>query len=151
MRIFTSALICIILLGFLNVHAKAEFGLNLGIQEGRQEFDTMSLMFPEFEKKDQLLIINEMKGNDDVRDATVVQDGVNIRLYLVVGGEITKKRAIELGERFIRLAKAASKDFKPNKDIGKGIYNYIIQINYPNKRTVLIGNKVCTEKIINWT
>ncbi len=74
----------------------------------------------------------------------------NIKLVLTVENKTSKERAKELGESYIRLVKTFSRDINPNKKIGKGIYNYFVRVNNPNKEIIITGIKENTAEFITW-
>ncbi len=115
-----------------------------------QEMEIISLMFPEIKEEEKLKVINTMKEEDNVIDAVLSQKGSKIELVLTVEDKTSKKRAKELGESYVRLVKTFSMDINPNKKIGKGIYNYYVRVNNPNKEIIIAGIKENLAELITW-
>ena len=85
------------------------------------------------------LLIPNMESQPEVMDAAVAQDGDDISLVLIVGFATNESRAKEIGENFVRMTKSLMKDGAPGREIGKGKYNYLIGVYYPNENTVALG------------
>ena len=84
-------------------------------------------------------------------DAGVVQDGSTLSLEIVVGIDISPKRARELGEGYVHLIKIYGPDTPPpGRQIGKGDYDYNIVVAYPNGRVVAQGTKDRSDTDVEW-
>lgn len=100
------------------------------------------------EQKD--LAIMGIKGYDEVQDAAIVQDGEKLSLALIVGYATNEETAKDLGDSFVRMVKSSSGDTPPGKEIGPGIYTYLIGVFYPDKSEVISGAKCGMCKSIYW-
>jgi len=110
----------------------------------------MSMMCPEITKEEKLMAIRIIKQQDGVIEAVILQNDANVKLVLTVMDGTTKERAKELGESFVRLIKTFCRDPNPNKEIGIGVYDYMIEVCYPDKNELAIGIKACMNKSISW-
>ena len=95
-------------------------------------------------------LIPNIKSQPDVMDAAVAQDGDDISLVLIIGFATNESRAKELGENFVRITKSLMNDGAPGREIGKGKYNYLIGVYYPNEKTVALGAKAKTAGQLKW-
>ena len=91
-----------------------------------------------------------MESQPEVMDAAVAQDGDDISLVLIVGFATNESRAKEIGENFVRMTKSLMKDGAPGREIGKGKYNYLIGVYYPNEKAVALGAKARTADRLTW-
>lgn len=96
------------------------------------------------------ILIRIIEGYSDIMDAAITQDGKDINLVLVVSFATSQSRARELGENFVRMTKSHMKDGAPGRDIGKGKYNYLIGVYYPNEKRVALGAKVSFADRLTW-
>ena len=94
--------------------------------------------------------MSSIKAYPEVRDAAVSQKGDQLSLVLVVRFATNTQRAKTLGENFVRLTKSLGPDSSPGKEIGKGTYDYVIGVYYPNERQVALGAKARTAERISW-
>ena len=94
--------------------------------------------------------MSSMKAYPEVRDAAVTQKGDQLSLVLVVRSATNTQRAKTLGENFVRMTKNLGPDSPPGKEIGKGIYDYLIGVYYPNERQVVLGAKSRGAERISW-
>ena len=85
-----------------------------------------------------------------VRDAAMSQDGNQVSLVLVVDYAIDPDYARQLGDNFVRLAKSFLDDDPPGKAIGRGKYDYLIGIYYPNEKQLALGAKSRVSDRISW-
>ena len=143
-------LIPIFLLITMDAHTKSENIESSYIAEFFRQIETTSFLFPEIKEEEKLEIINTIKEENNVIDAVLTQQRSNIKLVLTVENKTSKERAKELGESYIRLVKTFSRDINPNKKIGKGIYNYFVRVNNPNKEIIITGIKENTAEFITW-
>ena len=96
------------------------------------------------------VVVSSMLEYEQVIDAAITQEGDAIGLVLVVGYATNESYAKELGDRFIRLCKSLSDDEPPGKAIGKGKYDYLIGIYYPNEKQIALGAKSRGADRISW-
>lgn len=105
---------------------------------------------PPLTETQKSLAIETIKDYPRVRDAAVVQDGSDLTLAIIVDYATSEEYAKELGDNFVRLVKTFSEDESPHKRIGKGIYNYLVGVYYPNEELVVMGAKSSTSDHITW-
>ena len=91
-----------------------------------------------------------MMGYPEVLDAAIVQEGDQFSLALIVHPSTSTQRAMELGENFMRIVKNLSPDTSPGRDIGRGTYDYVIGVYYPNEKKVAQGAKSRVSSKISW-
>lgn len=97
------------------------------------------------------VVINQIKQDPMVLDAAIVQKSKkDINLALIVSYKTSKGKAKQLGDNFMRLFKSLSDDEPPGKQIGTGIYDYMIGVYYPDKKRLAFGAKVRTSPFISW-
>ena len=85
-----------------------------------------------------------------VRDAGVFQDGKKVNLVLIANSAINEQYAKELCDNFVRMVKQFSEDENPGKEIGKGIYDYLVGVYTPSEEEVVIGFKSADLPHITW-
>lgn len=85
-----------------------------------------------------------------VEDADIRQREDDITLVLVVSYAISPDYAKELADRFVRLTKTLSLDTPPGRMIGRGIYNYLVRVYYPNEEQLARGAKVAFSDRMSW-
>ena len=79
------------------------------------------------------------------------QKGDRLSLVLIVSSATSLTRAKALGDNFIRLVKTFSKDEpNPTKEIGRGVYSYLIGVYTPSEREIVMGAKVEFSPHITW-
>ena len=105
---------------------------------------------PELQKINEKIAIDVIKGYFGVRDAAILKKGNNINLVIIIEYAISEERAKELGDNFVRAVKANCGDIMPGKEIGKGKYEYLIGIYYPNEKKVALGAKSSVATRIRW-
>lgn len=105
---------------------------------------------PQLTAQEKQMAIDTIKEYKEVRDAAVSQDGDTLSLVVIVGYGTSKERAKEMGDNFVRLVKTFSKDESPEKEIGEGIYDYIIGVYYPNEKELVLGAKSSIARNITW-
>ena len=94
--------------------------------------------------------VASIRSYPEVKDAAISQDGNAISLVIVVGSATNPQRAQELGDNFVRMVKSQSQDTPPSKEIGTGIYDYLVGVYYPNEKQVAQGAKSRGAKRISW-
>ena len=118
--------------------------------ESQEILNPKSLMFPEITRENELTAITSIKRERGVLDANIIQNNVKVNLFLKVESSTSREHAKGLGDIFVRLVKKECRDFDPNKDIGEGIYDYLITVYYPEKILLMKGIKESQAKFINW-
>lgn len=96
------------------------------------------------------LAIETIEGYPEVLDAAISQEGRQISLVLIVAYRINEDRGKQLGDNFVRIVKSLSHDDSPGKDIGRGIYDYLVGVYYPNEQQLVIGAKVADAMNLSW-
>ena len=105
---------------------------------------------PEISDDAKNMAISVIKDYPLVRDAAIIQDGRKLSLVIIVSYATSEEHAKELGDNFVRLVKTFSEDEPPKKEIGEGIYDYLIGVYYPNEEEVALGAKVSFSPHITW-
>ncbi len=95
-------------------------------------------------------VVSSIKAYPEVRDAAITQKEDQLSLVLIVRSATNTQRAKELGENFVRLTKSLGPDKSPGKEIGKGTYDYVIGVYYPNEKQVALGAKSRGAERISW-
>ena len=86
-----------------------------------------------------------------MRDASITQEGKTVRLSLVIIAGTSKNKAIELGDSFIRAVKSYNaSEPSPEKEIGRGIYNYQVFVFSQTEQLLAFGSKFSNLKSIIW-
>lgn len=109
-----------------------------------------SQIFPRITEDEKRSAINSIREESEVINASIEQEDETINLTLIVEFGTSKGRAKKLGKDFIRLVKTLSKDKDPGEEIGEGIYDYTIEVLYPNKKEVVAGAKARRARKVTW-
>ena len=96
------------------------------------------------------MVVSGIEGYPAVLDASVSQKGADVSLVLIVALGTSESAAKRLGENAVRMTKTLSQDTSPGKTIGKGMYNYLVGVYYPDERMVAQGAKVTFSDRITW-
>ena len=96
------------------------------------------------------LAIQSIMGYSEVRDAAISQNGQDLSLAVMVDYATSVVRAKELGDNFVRMTKSFGPGPTPGKEIGKGVFDYLITVIYPNEEIVALGAKVRFSPKITW-
>ena len=85
------------------------------------------------------------------RTPALTQKGCKLSLVLIVNPSITKARAKEMGDNFVRMVKSFGAGPSPTKIIGRGIYDYMIGVYSPYDKSnpIVLGAKVSTSPRIS--
>lgn len=100
--------------------------------------------------------IDQIKAYSEVLDADFVQDGYTLSLAIIVPAVTSQARAKELGEAFVRLVKtlglmdSGKSEPAPGKEIGEGIFDYLITVASPDQTIIVQGAKVRNATHITW-
>ena len=87
----------------------------------------------------------------EVRDTAIDQVENKISLVIVVNYGTSEMRARQLGDNFVRAIKNTIKaEPNPSREIGEGIYNYLVGIYTPNESQIAIGAKDRSARSITW-
>ena len=85
-----------------------------------------------------------------VRDASIQKEGRLISLVLIVDYATSEDYAKQLADNFVRMFKSLSDDDPPAKEIGRGIYDYLVGVYFPNESVLVLGGKVRASPHITW-
>jgi hypothetical protein len=105
---------------------------------------------PQITEEQINLAVQGIKEYPDVQDAAVCQEGEKLSLVVIVDYGTSEERAKELGDDFVRLVKTFGPEPAPSKEIGEGMFDYIIGVAYPNEEIVATGAKVSFADHITW-
>ena len=94
--------------------------------------------------------ITGIEGYSEVLDAAISQRNQTLSLVLIVVSGLSEVRAKELGDNFVRIVKTFGPDEVPGKEIGQGLYNYLIGVYYPGEIEVALGAKASNSIRIRW-
>ena len=94
--------------------------------------------------------ISTIEDYPRVRDAAISQDGKRLSLVIIVDYATDPEYAKQMGDNFVRMAKSFLKDGVLGKQIGRGRYDYLIGVYYPNDQKVALGAKVSSADRISW-
>lgn len=64
--------------------------------------------------------------------------------------ETSEQDAKQLGDNFVRLVKTISEEESPQKEIGKGIYDYDVRFSRPDNTPLVSGSKGRFSTHITW-
>ncbi len=108
-------------------------------------------------------VIENMRANTGVIDATLRQDGRTVALSLLVPAGTEPGAAREIGERFVRLvsrraganrARGAAGEDEPGAEreggIGPGAFDYIINVRSPADAVIARGGRATHEPRVRW-
>ena len=96
------------------------------------------------------MAISSIKMNPEVVDAAISRQGNEVSMVIMVRSSTNKTRGKELGENFVRMYKSLSDDTAPGRSVGKGKYDYLIGVYYPNEKPLVRGAKVSFADRISW-
>ena len=87
-------------------------------------------------------VLEDMRANTGVVDATLRQDGRTVALSLLVPAETGRRAAREVGERFVRLVgrRAAA---------GPDAFDYVVSVRSPDA-VIAHGGKPTSEPLVRW-
>jgi len=105
---------------------------------------------PQITEEQINLAVQGIKEYPDVQDAAVHQEGKELSLVVIVDYGTSEKGAKELGDNFVRMVKTFGPEPAPSKEIGEGMFDYMIGVAYPNEEMVAIGAKVSFADHITW-
>ena len=105
---------------------------------------------PSLTSEQKNLAIQVIKEYPEVRDAAVGQDGKELSLVVIVDYATSIERVKNLGDNFVRLVKTYGPEPSPGKEIGKGLFDYLIGVYYPNEKLAAMGAKASFSDHISW-
>ena len=99
----------------------------------------------------QEVAVAAIENETEVIDAAISQRGSDLSLVIVVHSLVSQERARQLGENFVRLTKTlAPAEPNPQKEVGKGVYDYTVGVYTPDETRVAIGAKVSFSPRLTW-
>ena len=105
---------------------------------------------PRFAQSEIGLAVQSITANPGVLDAAATQQGRTVSAAVVVSQGTSKTRAKEIGDSFVRLLKTYGPDDAPGQSIGKGKFDYVIKVVYPNETIIAHGAKASIASRISW-
>ena len=96
------------------------------------------------------LAVGSIEGYTDVLEAAISQDGKTLSLVLVLRPGVSKSRAQQLGDNFVRSTKSFGPGPAPGAAIGAGIFDFLVTVVYPDETVVAQGAKARSASSINW-
>ena len=97
------------------------------------------------------MVTSSIEANLEVVDSAILRQGQQVSLVLIVRSATNTSRARHLGENFVRMYKSMSDDDTPGSTIGRGKYDYIVGVYYPNKKPVATGAKASIADRMSWS
>ena len=97
---------------------------------------------PVLTSAEKAAVLEDMRANTGVVDATLRQDGRTVALSLLVPAETGRRAAREVGERFVRLVgrRAAA---------GPDAFDYVVSVRSPDA-VIAHGGKPTSEPLVRW-
>lgn len=105
---------------------------------------------PEVTEEQKGFAIQAIMDYSLVRDAAISQEDETLSLVIIANAAINEEYAKELADSFVRLVKTFSEDVSPGKEIGKGIYDYLVGVYTPSEEEIVIGYKNKDLDHITW-
>lgn len=96
------------------------------------------------------LAVQSIMEYPQVRDAAISQDGDSLSLAIVVDYSVSEEYAHKLGNNFVRMAKSFGPGPNPGREVGEGVYDYLVTVVYPNQDRIALGAKVKSSPRITW-
>ncbi len=96
------------------------------------------------------LVYQEMKDRTLIRDLHIGQDDCHLSLVIIIGYAANEKYAKEQGDDMVRLTKSFGPGPAPGKEIGEGLYDYLIGIYRLDETEVALGAKAKQARRISW-
>lgn len=105
---------------------------------------------PVVTEKQKNLAIRTIKDYSAVKSAAVVQEGRSLDLTITVDYATPEENARELGNNFVRLLQTLGPEAMPGAVVGKGMFNYLVDVYYPSGEMLAMGTKPRTSDRITW-
>lgn len=105
---------------------------------------------PEIGIQEKKLAISFVEEYEGVLDATIRQSGRTIFLAITMDYGTDETSAKQIGANFVRLVKTFSGDTSPGRTIGKGFYDYEVEVHLPDNSRIARGAKVDFARQISW-
>ena len=125
-------------------------GLIVGLSGNDPSPSPRAVAAPPVTQEQIHLATTSIKSYRMVQDAAVTQRGRQVSLVVVVGTATNEQHAREIGDNFVRMVKSFSDDTTPSKEIGPGVYDYLIGVYYPGQQQVVMGAKARNARNIRW-
>ena len=140
------ALLCILILAISSIGCEGESSPEPSSSSiGRGGGSSLGLS-----EETKMDAIDFIKGELLVRDAAIAQDGRKLSLVIIMNAAATEEYAKEVGENFVRYLKSTSPDESPGKEVGSGIYDYLIGVYTPTEKAIAEGAKARGARRISW-
>ena len=105
---------------------------------------------PVYSEQSKKMIYQVFKKDVLVKDAHIHQDGCKLSLALIVNSATNLRYARSLGDRFVRMTKSFGSGPAPGREIGSGIYSFLVGIYTSGKRQIAMGAKVSFATRLTW-
>lgn len=105
---------------------------------------------PSISDDDKSSAVERIAKYEGVRDASVTQRGADVYLTIIVDPRVSAPYARRLGDDFVRFVKTSCNDKIPGKEVGPGIYNYLVSVYYENRKMLVMGVKAASSPRITW-
>jgi len=96
------------------------------------------------------LAVSEILSYPDVLGAAVGQDGIILTLAVVVAFGSGASVAKDVGDNFVRTVKSHGPESAPSNEIGKGDFDYLVTVVYPDRTEIARGAKISSSPRIIW-
>lgn len=96
------------------------------------------------------IVYQQIKKESLVRDVYIGQEGCDLKLAVVVSPAANEAYAMAIGDRFVRFTKALGPGPGPKKQIGKGIYNFLVGVFTSSEKRLAMGAKVSGARRLSW-
>ena len=73
-----------------------------------------------------------------------------LSLAIVIGHAASKAYSMEQGDAMLRLTKSFGPGPAPRKQIGEGIYDYLVGVYWPDETRVALGAKSRQARRLRW-
>ena len=98
----------------------------------------------------QVVVDYVVESSPMVLDADIHQEGRRVDLVMVVSFAINEAHAHEMADSFVRMLKSLGPDTNPGKEVGPGIYDYVIGVYLPDRESLFMGGKSRGSSDIYW-
>lgn len=105
---------------------------------------------PEVTEEQKGFAIQAIMDYSLVKDAAISQEGDTLSLAIIANAAINEEYARDLADSFVRLVKTHSEDTVPSKEIGTGMYNYLVGVYTSTQQEIVIGYKNKDLDHITW-
>jgi len=96
------------------------------------------------------LAVEEIMRYPEVLGAAVEQKGRKLTLAVVVPFGSAESAARDAGDNFVRVVKSFGPEPAPAEEIGRGDFDYLVTVVYPDKTVIVRGAKASSSPRITW-